>query len=390
VSGQVFETPDSEFSSDVSRHACETGELRNESSAGPPIQCSDSELVELASGIDALYLSGRANLPGELLGRLEVARGEADRSKAAVPFLLNGVEYQLKPHSWQRYRYCLDHPWGRVGFTVSKFLPVIRVQPHTEFLQGFGPRAVVAWYRAHLEGESGPVLLSVNRLDLFADFQVWTLTGDVRREFVSRSRSLITFEENEIFTGFNFGKRKTGTVNARLYDKSNRIEENGEHFWKMIWGEKFDPTKSVLRIEFEMAGAALREFGLTCPEDVLDAAGSLWTYLSNEWLTHRVPGLDGTKSRWAISSQWERVQRATIGEGSHGLNRMYLGKRRGGVAGIMSGLEGYLASFGAYAEASSLDDMLPHLKDALRQRERDTGISFGERVEDKHRKFGLP
>jgi hypothetical protein len=359
----------------------------------PPNQCADLDcerLVELASGVDALYLSGRANLTGEFLGRLEVARGEADRSKSAVPFQFNGVEYQLKPHSWQRYRYCLDHPWGRVGFTVSKFLPVIRVQPHTEFLQGFGPRAVVAWYRDHFEGELGAVLLTVNRLDLFADFQGWSLNGDMRREFVSRSRSLITFEENEVFTGFNFGKRKTGTVNARLYDKTIRIEENGEHYWKMIWGEKFDPSKSVLRIEFEMAGAALREFGLTSPEDVLDAAGSLWTYLTNDWLTHRVPGLDETKSRWAISSQWECVQRATIGEGSHGLNRMYLGKRRGGVASIMSGLEGYLASFGAYAEASSLDDMLPHLRDALRQRERDTGVSFGERVEDKHRKFGLP
>ena len=363
------------------------------SSQIPPNQCLDfngkKQLIELASGVDALYLSGRANLPGELLGRLEVARGEADRSKAAVPFILDGVEYQLKPHSWQRYRYCLDHAWGRVGFTVSNHLPVIRVQPHTEFLQGLGPRAVAKWYRDHLENQCGVVLLSVNRLDLFADFQGWDLNGDMRHEFLCRSKSRITFEENEVFTGFNFGKRKTGTVNARLYDKTVRVEENGEHYWKMIWGENFDSTRSVLRVEFELGGAVLRQFGVTSPEDVLDATGALWTYLTNDWLTHRVPGPDQTKSRWPISSQWEYVQRAVIGENSYGLNRMYLGKRRGGVAGIMSSLEGYLASFGAYAEASSLDDMLPHLRDALNQRERDTGISFGERVVDKHRKFGL-
>jgi hypothetical protein len=359
----------------------------------PPNQSSEVEserLAELASGIDALYLSGRANLPGELLGRLEVARGEADRAKSAVPFTLDGVDYQLKPHGWQKYGYCLDNAWGRVGFTISKYLPAIRVQPQTAYLHGSGTPAAVKWYRDYLERQCGVVLLSVNRLDLFADFQGWDVSGDMRHEFLCRAKSRITFEESDVFTGFNFGKRKTGTINARLYDKTRRVEENGEHFWKMIWGEKFDPTRSVLRVEFELEGAALRQFGLSDPDEVLNAVGALWTYVTADWLTHRLPGPDQTKTRWPVSSQWRHVQRATMCEHSHGLNRMYLGKRRGGVAGIMSGLEGYLASFGAYAEASSLDDLLPHLRDALNQRERDTGVSFGQRVADKHRKFGLP
>lgn len=68
---------------------------------------------------------------------------------------------------------------------------------------------------------------------------------------------------------------------------------------------------------------------------------------------------------------------------------MYLGKRRGGVAGIMPMLAGYLASFGAYAEASDFDHLLPHLSDALKRYERDHGISLSERIADKRRKFGL-
>jgi hypothetical protein len=124
-------------------------------------------LVELASGVDALYLSGRASLPGELLGRLEVAREEAVRANEARSFLLGGVEFRMKPHSWLRYRYCLDHAFGRVGLTMSHHLPAVRVQPHTEFIQGSGPRPVVEWYRELLESECGAVLFSVNRLDLF-------------------------------------------------------------------------------------------------------------------------------------------------------------------------------------------------------------------------------
>lgn len=360
----------------------------------PPSQFKEfsphQPLIELASGVDALYLSGRATLPNEFVGQLEVARFEAERSNAPVPFKLGQVEYQLKPHSWQKYRHCLDGPWGRIGFSNGGMLPAVRIQPRTEFIQGIGPRAVAQWFRDQIHDHCDMVHLSVSRLDLFADFQGWNLCGETRHEFLCRSKSSVTYEENDLFTGFNFGKRATKTATARLYDKTIRIQENGEHFWKMIWGSKFDPSQSVLRVEFELGGLLLRQFDLATPEAVLDATGALWAYLTHDWLTHRWPTADQTKTRWPVSPQWECVQRAVIGEESHGLNRMYLGKRQGGVTNIMPSLEGYLASFGAYAGASSLDEMLPHLRDALTQRERDTGTSLSERIDEKHRKFGLP
>jgi len=358
--------------------------------SGPPFQLPPPALVELISGVDALYLSGRASLPGELLGRLEVARETAKRADEAVPFMLGDTEFELKPYNWHKYRYCLDHPLGRVGFTLSSHLPAIRVQPRAEFIHGSGPRPVVEWYRDLLENECGVVLFSVNRLDLFADFQGWELDGDMRREFVCRAKSRLTFEEDEMLTGINFGKRETRTISARIYDKTLRAKQNGEGYLQMLWGDDYDASRSVFRVEFEMWGAALGQFGLSTPEEVLDSVGALWAYLTTSWMTHRVPGLDKTKSRWAISPQWECVGRTVIAEDRHGLNRVYLGKRRGGVAKIMPSLEGYLASFGAYAEAASLDTLLPQLRDALNQRERDTGVSFGDRVTDKHRKFGLP
>jgi hypothetical protein len=213
-----------------------------------------------------------------------------------------------------------------------------------------------------LEGQCGAVLLSVNRLDLFADFQGWEPTGDSRHEFVCRAKSRVTFEEDEVFTGLNFGRRKTGTLCVRLYDKTIRAEEDGEGQWKMIWGEKFDPAKSVLRIEFEFGGAGLRQFNLSSPEEVLDATGALWTYLTGDWLSHRVPGPDQTKSRWAVSPQWEFVRRAIIAENSYGLNRMYLGNRRGGVENIVPTLEGYLASFGGLRPSGDVGPNAPPLE----------------------------
>ena len=172
--------------------------------------------------------------------------------------MLGGVEFQIKKPGlgWQMYRYCLDHPFGRVGFYDSVVrLPAIRVPRRPG--RGSARRGQVRvrwfeWFRELLESECGAVLFSVTRLDLFADFQGWELDGDTRRDFLCRAKSRVTYEDDENFNGFNFGKRATGTFIARIYDKTIRAEQNGEGFWKLIWGEKFDPTKPVLRVEFEI------------------------------------------------------------------------------------------------------------------------------------------
>lgn len=364
--------------------------LRRHTAMRPPsFQSPPPVFVELASGVDALYMSGRASLPGDLIGRLEVAREEATRSNVGIPFHLGGVEFTMAPYNFGMYRFCLDHPHGRIGLTTSSHLPAIRVQPRTEYLQGSGPPAAVEWFRGVLERACDAVLLSVIRLDLFADFQGWELIGDSRHEFVCRAKFRHTYEDNEVFNGLILGKRKTGTILARLYDKTIESAISGSGYWKMIWGDRFDPSRSVLRVEFEIGRDGLRDFGLSSPEEVLDAVGSVWVYLTREWLTHRVAGSDQTKSRWAVSPEWEQVRRAEVGINSYGINRMYLGKRRGGVENIMPRLVGYLGSFGAYAEAMDLDQMLPQLRDALLQYERDKGILLSERIAVKRRKFGL-
>ena len=345
---------------------------------------------ELASGVDALYLSARTTIPAEVVEKLEAARIEATKASEPIPLRLGDVDVAMAPHAFLRYRYCLEHPYGRIGMTTSSRLPAVRIQPRAEFLHGSGPRGTVAWYQSFLAKLCGPVLMSVSRLDLFADFQGWQLDGDARHEFVCRAKSRHTYEEDGVFNGLTFGTRASGSVSARIYDKTIQSEKTGAGFWKMIWGDSYDPELSVLRVEFELGRNALREFQLTSPEETLDATGALWGYLTADWLTHRTPGPDQTKSRWPVSGEWESIRRARIGEDDWGINRMYLGKRRGSVENLMPGLVGYLASFGAFSEEYSLEDMLPQLEEFVKQRERDTGISLAERIIVKRRKMGLP
>lgn len=72
-------------------------------------------LVELASGIDALYLSGRAVLPADFLARIEDQRQLAEGTSIPIPFELGGEDFGLAPHGWGAYRFCLEHPDVRMA-----------------------------------------------------------------------------------------------------------------------------------------------------------------------------------------------------------------------------------------------------------------------------------
>jgi hypothetical protein len=302
---------------------------------------------------------------------------------------LGGVDFDVAPHAFLRYRYSLDHPYGRIGITTSDSLPAIRVQPRTEFLQGSGPRTALEWFREVLEGACGPVLLTVNRFDLFGDFQGWHLTGDSRHDFICRAKSRYTYEEDGEFTGFVFGRRESGTVLARIYDKALYSTKTGDGFWKMIWGEAYDLEQPVIRVESEIGRQGLREYGISSPEEALNSAGALWGSLTRDWLSQRVPSDDQTRSRWPVSAAWEQIRLARIGEDDWGIKRMYLGKRRGTVENLMPGMAGYLASFGACAEAGTLEEMLPFLKEQLNQYARNTGIDLTERIAMRRKRLGL-
>ena len=81
------------------------------------VSASGDGLCQLASGVDALYLSGHGYLSKGLLAQLEEERMFADRVSVPVPFELGSLTFGLAPHGWGKYRYCLDHETGRIGFT---------------------------------------------------------------------------------------------------------------------------------------------------------------------------------------------------------------------------------------------------------------------------------
>ena len=356
----------------------------------PLLTPSEGSLVELASGVDALYLSGRAELPGRLIELLDAHKAEAVESGTPVTFDALGDGWTVQARGFGKYRYCLEHESAQIGLTTSDRLPTMRVQARAGFLHGVGPRAALTF----LEGvgerlAGGPVSWGLSRLDLFCDVQRWALHGDDRSRFVCRAVKRDLHEEADGFNGLGFGRRATKTVSARIYDKTIESKANGTDWWPKVWGPGFDPDLPVLRVEFELGRQGLMEFGVDTPTEGLDRAGQLWASVTEDWLTFRSPTSDSTRSRWPLAAEWVSVQQASLRCGALGLERVRAGARKGLLRNLTPGVVGYCASVGSILDLPDLGSTMAAVRHLIEADERQRGVPFSDRIAERRQKEQL-
>jgi hypothetical protein len=340
--------------------------------------------VELTSGIDALYLSGRAELPTALVDDLEVLRAMAVDDKSPVAWKLGGTSVEVLGRSFGKYRFAIRHELALIGLTASEKLPAIRVQPTSIALHALGPAGTVLWVRNIFDAAGTDVRLQVARLDLHSDWQGLWIEPEERRSFVTYSDRRALYEVSDELSGLNFGKRG-GAVYARIYDKTRELESKGDDWWHELWGAAFDPEQRVLRIEFEFSRDGLREFDIDTPEDAFANVSALWAYATGNWLSLRTPTVDETRSRWPLDPRWQAVQQSALANNSLPATRIRSGDRAGSLRKLMPQLVGYLASAAVHLGTADLDDTCQALYPLIDAYGAQAGISFPERVEAKRR-----
>ena len=311
-------------------------------------------LVELASGIDALYMSGRGSISSALLADISVAKQRAQDQEQAVPFDLGGVTALVAPGGFGRYTYRIETPHGLIGLTTSRSLPPIRVQPLAEHLHAVGPMASLAWFGGVVGSFTSDLYLSVSRVDVFSDWHGLELRAKDRHRFVGRATRVDTHESAGALTGLEFGRRTTKTIVARIYDKSADMKRKGSLWWREKWGAAYDPARQVMRLEFEFGRKGLQQYGVDSARQAIASAPALYRAATADWLSLRVPTADQTKSRWPVDPVWTRVQSASFAAESVGLDRVLEGRVAGSLRAIMPGLNGYLASFCALTDCADV------------------------------------
>jgi hypothetical protein len=72
-----------------------------------------------------------------------------------------------------------------------------------------------------------------------------------------------------------------------------------------IWDS--EDWKDIWRIEFQMRRVYIKKFGIESIDDLKACAGALWRYLTEEWLSLRLPDSTNT-SRRTVHLYWQAVQ----------------------------------------------------------------------------------
>src|SRR5579859_5982599 len=168
----------------------------------------------LSSGVDSLYLSVNGGVRTALLSELERAKVRAQHERGPVPFEIaeTGWRLLLKPNGSGGYAYWLTSAelelWA--GRNAEMEGPRARVQLHSVYLHAVGPVAALAAVRELLEREvcAGPLMLSVSRVDVYADMQGLRLVPGDEPRFVTRANDRQVRIDGRRFTGFRFGSRR--------------------------------------------------------------------------------------------------------------------------------------------------------------------------------------
>ncbi len=188
-----------------------------------------------------------------------------------------------------------------------------------------------------------------------------------------------TWGKGESYTGIRVGKGKP--LMARIYDKTEEIKVSNKLWFHTIWQQYGLDPKKVINIEFEIKRDWFRDFNIDTVEDLFEKLGSVWYYLTKNYLCFRYHDNE-RRSRRTICEWWEEIRVATFDfDGS------LLSKRRQVELNLdraISGAMGYITSYAAVLGYNSVDgNVMAELLKSMNQMAYCREISMPERIRKK-------
>lgn len=147
----------------------------------------------------------------------------------------------------------------------------------------------------------------INRMDLCYH------TDDIpagfnSEQFVGRYTRDETIRTHRVTTGVNIGSRRSQKLYLRCYNKFLEARASKKVWFFKIWEHAKMNIRKVWNIEFQCDRDFFTEFKvgskkLNSAEDTIQNMSVIWHYLTNDWISYRVPD-DERRSRWSIHPWW--------------------------------------------------------------------------------------
>lgn len=268
---------------------------------------------------------------------LEETKAKADILDEPQVFRLGGLDFLLHGRGAPMYRYRLTSPDWTLLIAKQSVLegiskgdadfPPFYVELSAEFTWRLGYREAAILTLDWITETFGELKsTTLSRMDITVDMTgVDFRQSDVLR-FVTRARVKAvwareeegrkrrradTYFSGDGMTGLYIGK---GSQMARVYDKTLEVSQMRNKTWfRDVWRRGgWDGKSDVWRIEFQVRRNVLRARHLHEVEPALGKVGDLFKYLTEEWLTLRVPkDVDGDSKVYnrRLDPAWEVVQK---------------------------------------------------------------------------------
>ena len=277
----------------------------------------------ISSRVDALVVAYQGGLKGGVRDLLTERLADAQTVRTDVEVQIDGMAFELsarsRPGTW-----FLRHLDARLKFDDADYLDGWRLEVTAEHLAERGPLVAVALARhiadAFVELVNGE---RIRRIDLCADIVGLELEEIDRRAWLTPPRAGCSewgdHSKGENRTGFTIGKRGNAMY-ARIYDKLAELTAKGDDEKRAIeeWHWRrggWDGLAAVARVEFEILGDGLKEFGhREDPEQCLACLPALWAYCTRDWLKLIVPETATRRRRCRTDDRWRTVQSAVFGD----------------------------------------------------------------------------
>lgn len=305
---------------------------------------------------------------------------------------LNGVNLKVHRTGAAFYSYRLTCNDFSILFMDKevKNNPPIKVRFLSSYLWSAGFSKAVRDFLTWLD-ELGLSIITtkLSRIDICIDSDETPFFKADLDRIVTRARGKTNHFVNDefyngvVFSGFTIGR---GNLMARIYDKTLEVKKSQKVWFYDLWKEySWNQQTTVWRVEFQIRRKCLSEFGISTIEDFLTKENNIWSYLTNQWLTLKIPSSDKNKTRWPIDPRWTIVQNAD-------LNQTYLPAIRkkvklGNTEQLLNQIAGLLITVGSLNDHSNLDITAELAKRWTENRLQKKNITFEQEKVQRHKRF---
>lgn len=268
----------------------------------------------LLCGVDSLDLGLWVNWGEhwpELQAFLQTRKDQAQVEKSVLDATPSKRQFlHLPSGKAPNYRFCLQFPDYRLYIGIThppRNSPNVYVSLSSAALWAMGIDGAVDQVILDLASTHGKVFRIVpSRLDLCADYQLSAppSLSFLQSHAVARSRAQSSHELAGVLETFYSGAHGA-PVRLRIYDKAKEIKKSGKLWFAELWG--IEEPENVWRIEYQLRRAPLKQFGINSLGDLTEKIGGLWSYLTENWFSLRVPDNE-RQNRRPLLPWWADVQ----------------------------------------------------------------------------------